>query len=346
MSRQIRLILNSYILLLLFPVTLFAQSSDDMHSRANSVEVAQKYKDLFVDALVQRVALNVSPQADEPPVTDQTMLEVWSGNQPDIDAALTDILLKFERRHTLRKRNEFFLSVRFDGDYLFVRSTLPAGRELAAGVKLPLKSKESKSVLMQGLDLSGIVVAVPRIADSGLRGALFCPKDFVREAGVIKSTVLVDTGFRVASVQLNARAHGEGRVLTGSNVGMAKVNIATSSNIPNPASYYDVSYTKDPRVSVNYLPIDEPPIIKVSESGSLLEGIEVMIELQTAAGFKRKTLLVESLLIEPFSRDIDLPIKFLKRDFVVKAQDCVMLLQRRSLEHTYTKEALESPHKK
>jgi hypothetical protein len=325
------------------PLPLGAQQNSEAPSAHIAVpEISSERKELFINALLKDSVLSVSPDVPQE-IADEKLKSVWAGNKPEIDASLADILLNFLKVDHVGREHQFSLSVRFEGDSLFVRHSQPASKHYIAGIRIGLKGNKPRKVLLQGYAVSGVVVAAPPMDDLGLRGALICPQDFFREDQVIKSPVLIDTKYRVKSVELKAGGHASGRVLTGSQVGYARASIATSERIPNSLTYFDVSYSKDPNVSVTYLADGDSQVMPVQTGARFLEGIQARLEMQTAAGYKKDLQLSESLLVEPFERDVNFPINFLKRSFVVSARNCVLLLQQREQRISYSKSELVLP---
>ncbi len=305
-------------------------------------DIPAERKELFVQALLKDEVLRV-PSDKIDPISDPKLELVWQGNRPEIEASLADILLEFVKTEDSGRSSAFALSVRFDGDYLYVRHSRPASRQFTGGIRIGLRGNKPRKHLLQGYGVSGVVVAAPPMEELGLRGALICPQDFFRENQVIKSPVLIDTKYRVRSVQLRAGGHASGRVLTSSQIGFARASIATSRRIPNSPSFFDVSYSKDPAVGVTYLANETAQILPVESGNRFLEGIQVSLEMQTAAGYRRDINLSESLLVEPFERDINFPISFLKRSFIVSARSCVLLLQQRVNHIKYSKSPFKTP---
>lgn len=324
------------------PIAVAEPQNDGLEAHKALPEISEERRDLFVRTLLSDTTLKVSPKAVRGQ-DDKSLVDVWEGNKPEIDVSLADILMKFVKANPDGSQRSFDLSVRFEGNYLYIRHSTPASHLNSGGFRIGLKGKIPRKLLLQGYATSGIVVGAPPMEDVGLRGALICPLDFIREDGVIRSPFLVDTGFRVRSVQLRAAGHAQGRVLTGSQLGMARAYLQTSARVPNEAAFFDVSYTKDPYASVSYLPDVETQVFNVNEGEKFLEGIEATLELQTAAGYKRRVSVAESLSIEPFTREERFTIVFLNQPFVVATRNCVLLLQQRTESQIYTKEELKLP---
>ncbi|MBX7145066.1 MAG: hypothetical protein K1X79_11490 [Oligoflexia bacterium] len=328
-----------------FSICLAESQNEGLEAHKAPPAISDQRRELFVQALLSDTTLKVSAKELVQDKPDKALVDVWEGNEAEIDASLADILMKFVRVAPDGTQRSFDLSVRFVGENLYVRHSTPAAQIYAGGVRIGLKGKIPRKMLLQGFSTSGVVIAAPPMEDTGLRGTLICPLDFIREEGVIRSPFLVDTGFRVRSVQLRAAGHAQGRVLTGSQLGMARAYLQTSSRVPNEGAFFDVSYTKDPYASVSYLPDVETQVFNINEGENFLEGIEASLELQTAAGFKRRISIAESLSIEPFTRDERFTITFLNQPFVVATRNCVLLLQQRTERYAYSKEELKLPER-
>lgn len=316
--------------------------AETLNPHVDLPDISAERKELFVQALLKDEVLRVPVDYIEP-LEDPKLEAVWNGNMPEMDASLADILLEFVKTEESGRSSSFGLSVRFEGDYLYVRHSQPASKQYLGGIRIGLRGKKPRKHLLQGYAVSGVVIAAPPMEELGLRGALICPQDFFRENQVIKSPVLVDTKYRVRSVELRAGGHASGRVLTSSQTGYARASIATSKRIPNSPSFFDVSYSKDPSVGVNYLAEDNAQVLPVESGSRFLEGVQVRLEMQTAAGYRRDITLSESLLVEPFERDVNFPIPFLKRSFIVSARNCVLLLQQRLNRVKFSKSDLKLP---
>lgn len=251
------------------------------------------------------VVVPISPFLDR----GEELKEFWKGNAPEYQGALREVALRFvltgddstaaqvsASQPPLRRPKNFDVFIVFDGSAITVRTTDVLEARLRGGVRFSMDKKSKNTSFVDGASRSGIVIAVgaemevKQTTKGNARGVAICPREL--ELPKIKGfkAQLVSTPYALSAVRYRFEGKVRGQLLGGREPGKARAVVLTTENIPPAPLPADEVYQRNPRAETKYQPLDLPQFVAFDPGGSL-EGIKVVLDLQNAAGYRRKSIL-------------------------------------------------------
>lgn len=314
-----------------------------------------KFNYALQSALRDRV-FSLPPESNEI-FADRDLRSAWDGNHPELVTALNRTILRF--RNSVQSNSDsdstvppwFDVVIEFGTRELLVRTSHPRNRHMAAGIRVPLIQTEQWRMFIEGERNTGVAILIPRTVASGqsARSLIVCPRyAYHFKRGRMSETALVDSGYRLERTLYAFSGSLNANVLSSGKVGVARGWVLTTPNVQRSRGFFDEAYGIDPRVSLNYLPITTEQVADVETDGSFSAGIQLQVELQRLAGFKRNSMAREVMWIKQFDLTNEQPW-FVKLRASLAAQvapgACYLLLTQKETESRFTRGEFSLPER-
>lgn len=276
---------------------------------------------------------------------------VWRRNKADVLAKIRKVEIKFKNiahAHDSKQisnaaqsdsEEDFQLSLVFDGPKVVVRSDKPRYRDYLGGIRLSQSRQKSWSAILEGAGNTSVLVSIPRSESEEVNAVLLCPCQ--EQKGKAAGADYSSSPFQAMQISFEPDAHVNAGVQSGFGLGLARARILTSAHIAAGESNQDKIVAKDPTISLGY---SEPPQaiqVDFSDKDQLIEGVQVDLELKNGAGYKRRSVVEDSILIKRAQPQIKIAAKLKQSEKLVLPGECLLVLKRALNSESYSKEEPE-----
>ncbi len=288
---------------------------------------------------------------------------IWRGNESEIITDVHNGLLQFskppvlsEDGSVLEAARSFYLFFDFSQELIQIKSSRTGLTSPEGAFILKPGLRKMVPLTAAGEDDYRMLIVVPRFSSKNARAAFFCPRVYnTLSATDTDSTTqmsgrsLVDSGFRLVSTKFDASGRIRGKVVSGV-VGPALVSgtLLTSMDIYRGTEYSDKVFSRDPRISIEYLKSKEPPPLESDVSNTPItervSGIQGALNLQNSVGYTRHSVQQEAVYIKELAFPGIEPIK-ISEDLTQGEGPCYLLAHYQTRLDTYGKEALVLPER-
>lgn len=253
----------------------------------------------------------LDPKGQEP---DDATRQVWLGNAPEVRSTMDEVTLLFEPKEKEQKpppsnpddvRAPFGVRITFEDEKLIVRHTEPRYQKQAGGLIVPHKFKKNREIFLDGKGRSGVIIFVPKIESVSPRGVMLCPRFIAEKLPYSAQIQLQDDPYILTGAKFTFNGHLAGRVLSGGGAGFAQAKILTTPSLPKGFPYKDETFARDPKVEVNYVPVEGFETPRYENPKTITAGLKFELDLQSSTGYKRFSTQTSLAWIKRI--DIDAP---------------------------------------
>lgn len=236
----------------------------------------------------------------------EDLKRTWLGSPIRNIDSLSDKITIYFKPKFLRKVGDVILES-FKIDFTSKNSLLIAKHSFAKEQEIVVGREGSKNWIVTK-NKSDVIVHVPaqNVHNKRTLGFMVCPRAYERR--IDKSNVLlIDTGYVIDKVKMNFTGETKASFTTGAlHKGKIMLNVLTTDVLDAPEIARDISFGKDPRVEIAYIPSEEK-IYDVVNDNDIIGGLKFLYDMQYESGRERVSDFTNYNWIK--KNKIDLPFK-------------------------------------
>jgi len=322
---------------LLTPVAILQAQSDGGNGHVDFGTLSAAEEALFLNSVRDGTLIEVTT---EDTAGSAAHSAVWRTVPSTVTAEVTNARLLFSRKWREETRSDessphvsaspaddistsnepdeneyFYLFIAFHENGIEFKSSRSGLESPEPGLKLV--SGERRIAPLSIVPTAGVrlVLLAPRFADAREAGLLLCPRVYrLRQAPSVKPDsrasvgptpvrrAFLDAGYRLGSVRTEVSGSLRGKIVGGFGPARAAGEILTSPDIARSRESRDQTFSRDPALSMDYVPEKEDPLQTFDDLAEPVRerasGIESELTLQNAAGYEMVEQVSEVLRIK------------------------------------------------
>lgn len=246
---------------------------------------------IFIDRVLDGKALSF-PIINQARPEDPKLAEVWMGNRPNMKSSVSKVVLSFTQAAGAgEKQGTFDFEFEFQQDGFVIKHSNPYYASEKSGFRVGNeKAQKLRKFYFRGKDKSSLIVSIPSFANNERsRGALLCPRDFLRTGSREEKASLQYTGYELNAASAEVKSEANAYLKNPVDYVLAQANILVTPGVMFAQNFEDKSYAKDASVALEYKAHKDGKLEKFDEFSNIALGIENFISLHFASGFRRIT---------------------------------------------------------